>query len=320
MITGSLREGVKELRKYAWASSTSKTRDSQWKKYSVFCEKVKLPPVPITCDNVCVFLLHLALQGLSYTTINNEVSALVMFSKLYNCPVDIRGDFGVSLTLKALRRLLGDQTLSKDELFPSDLCKIYDQVDRSDVTEWLTWVGIVFLYRTLLRKGHIFSGEFNNNLLKRSNVQFTQYGFMVSVFSSKTIQYRQRCVRIPVCTGGGVLCAPTLLKSYMDEYPSFSEAPLLSYIRGGKVIPVQYSSALALLKKWAEKAGLEKNVGLHSLRRGAATLMSIAGSSLEDIKDRGDWRSLAVLSYLSYPIERKVSIDKKIACVLDSLC
>lgn len=320
MITGLLREGMTELRKYAWAASTSKTRDSQWRKYCIFCEKVHLPSLPITCDTVCIFLLHLALQGLCYTTINNEVSALVMFAKVYQCPVDIRSDYGVILTLKALRRLLGDQSVAKDELYPSDLYKIYMQVDRSSVNEWLTWVGVVFLYRTLLRKCHVFVGEFNTNLLKRNNVQFTPYEFLVSVYNSKTIQYKERCIKIPVCSGGGFLCAPTLLKSYMENHPSLSEAPLLSHVRHGSVIPVQYSAALGLLKRWSEKAGLDKNVGLHSLRRGAATLMSLPGSSLEDIKDRGDWRSLAVLSYLSYPIERKVSIDKKIACLLNRLC
>lgn len=180
-----------ELRKHAWAASTSKTRDSQWAKYQKFCIRVDIPFLPITCDNVCIFLLHLALQGLCYTTINNEVSALVMFAKLYGCPVDIRSDFGVNLTLKALRRLLGDQSTSKDELYPLDLYKIYTQVDRNNELEWATWVGIVFLYRTLLRKGHVFFGEFNSNLLKRSSVRFTHYGFLVSLRSSKTIQYRE---------------------------------------------------------------------------------------------------------------------------------
>lgn len=319
MITDALREGTVELRKYAWAASTSKTRESQWKKYTKFCDRVRIPPLPITCDNVCVFLLHLALQGLCYTSINNEVSALVMFSKLYRCPVDIRSDFGVILTLKALRRLIGDQATAKDELYPSDLQRMLTFVDRSSVVEWATWVGIIFLYRTLLRKGHVFVGEFNHNLLRRANVQFTHYGFLVTVDHSKTIQYKERCVKIPVCAGGGFLCAPTLLKTFIDNHPSMAEAPLFSYIVSGNIKTLKYSNALLLMKRWADKAGLQKNIGLHSLRRGAATLMSLAGLNLEDIKDRGDWRSLAVLSYLSYPMEKKVSIDKRVVYLLNSM-
>lgn len=319
LIADTLRDGVVELRKHAWAASTSKTRDSQWAKYVKFCNRVKIPLLPITCDNVCIFLLHLAFQGLCYSTINYEVSALVMFSKLYGCPLDIQGDFGVILTLKALRRLLGDHANSKDELYPSDLYKIFSQVNRNDEMEWTTWIGVVFLYRTLLRKCHIFSGEFNTNLLKRSSVQFTDYGFLVTLSNSKTIQYKERAVKIPVCTGGGILCAPTLLKSFMLNHPSFPEAPLLSRVQSGSLVPVSYAYALSTLKRWAQKAGLDKNIGLHSLRRGAATLMSLSGLNLEDIKERGDWRSLAVLSYLSYPMQRKVSIDSKVVRLLNSL-
>lgn len=266
-----------------------------------------------------MFLLHLAFQGLSYTTINNEVSTLVIFSKLYGCPVDIRGDFGVSLTLKALRRLLGDQSTSKDELYPSDLYKIFAQVDRNNELEWATWIGVIFLYRTLLRKCHIFAGEFNTNLLKRSSVRFTNYGFLVTLCNSKIIQYKERVIKIPVCAGGGILCAPTLLKSFLDSHPSLPEAPLLSHVQSGSVVPLYYAYALPTLKRWSIKAGLDKNVGLHSLRRGAATLMSLAGLNLEDIKEHGDWRSLLVLSYLSYPMERKVSIDSQVVCLLNSL-
>lgn len=130
------------------------------------------------------------------------------------------------MTLKALRRLFGDQSTSKDELYPSDLYKIFEQVDKKNELDWATWVGVVFLYRSLLQKGHVFSDEFNNNLLKRSSAHFTNYGFLVTVRNSKTIQYRERVVEIPVCAGGGLLCAPSLLKSFLDTYPSLPEAPL----------------------------------------------------------------------------------------------
>lgn len=107
--------------------------------------------------------------------------------------------------------------------------------------------------------------------------------------------------------------------SFIDSHPSLPEAPLLSYPQGGNVIPISYSYALPALKRWSSMAGLDKNVGLHSLRCGAATLMSLAGLNLEDIKERGDWRSLAVLSYLCYPMDRKVAIDNKVVRLLNSL-
>lgn len=315
---GKLKAGVKELRKFAWANSTMKTREYQWKKYFAYCERVDVNPIPIDPEIICTFLLHLALQGLKYSTINNEVSALVLLGKLNDSPCDLHGDFNVHLTLKALRRILGDHTDAKDELFPSELLKIKEQVNMDVPHELTVWTGILFLYRSLLRKGHIFSGEFDINLLKRREVEVTVYGLLVSVNRSKTIQFSERNVLIPICYVGGPLCIVTLLKEYMTLYPAPADSPLLTRRVEGEVVIPSYSRALLCLKRWGAPAGIKKDLGLHSLRRGAATMMSMAGLALEDIKDRGDCRSTAVLRYLAYPLSRKINIDYKIAKLLNT--
>lgn len=313
-----MKRGVKELRKFAWADSTRKTRDSQWRKYLCYCERVAVTPLPLDMDIVSTFLLHMALQGLKYSTINNQVSALILFAKLNDSWCDLRSDFNLQLTLKALRRIIGDSSESKDELFPIELLKIFDQVNLKMDNELCIWTGILFLYRSLLRKGHVFSGEFNENLLKRSEVQFTDYGLLVTVSRSKTIQCSERTVQIPVCRVIGPFCIVSLLERFVSHFPVPSDSPLLSRIVDDKLVLVSYSTALSSLKRWGMTAGIQKDLGMHSLRRGAATVMSMAGFNLEDIKDRGDWRSIAVLRYLAYPLRRKIAIDQKISELLNS--
>lgn len=66
------------------------------------------------------------------------------------------------------------------------------------------------------------------------------------------------------------------------------------------------------VKKWAIQAGVSKNLGMHSLRRGVATVMALAGMPHEDIKNRGDWQSVTVLKYLAYPMPQKIEIDQKV--------
>lgn len=58
---------------------------------------------------------------------------------------------------------------------------------------------------------------------------------------------------------------------------------------------------------------------MHSLRRGAATLMALAGRPLEDIKNWGDWQSVAVLKYLAYHMVQKFAIDKKNGSFINQL-
>lgn len=87
---------------------------------------------------------------------------------------------------------------------------------------------------------------------------------------------------------GGALRAALALRNYWRLCPGDAHSPILS---DGKRMPVQYKTALGLLKKWASKAGVNKTVGLHSLRRGMATHMKELGFSLLDIQAAGDWSS-----------------------------
>lgn len=272
----------------------------------------------MTCENICLFLVHLAFCGLTFNTINNQVSALVILAKLQGQHIDIRNDFEVSLTLKALKRILGDSATQKDAVFPSDLLAMSKMVDSRNFTQISTWIGIIFLYRTMLRKCHIFADEFNDHLLIRSDIEFTDYGMTVRVSSSKTIQYKERSLLLPVCQGGGKLCIVSLLKWYMHQYPTTSNCPILSCFKDGELVKVNYSKALTLLKDWGKRANVGKNLGMHSMRRGAATLMSLGGMPLEDIKDRGDWKTDVFYKYIAYPMQRKVCVEQKIVHMLNN--
>lgn len=256
---------------------------------------------------------------MAYSTINNQVSALVTFAKLHGDNIDIRGDYGTVLALKALRRVLGDTTTQKDAIFPQDLLSMSKFVSSENFLQISIWTGLVFLYRSMLRKCHIFVGEFNEHLLKRSDVEFTSFGLVVHVTSTKTIQYRERALDLPICRGGGKLCLVSLLEWYFDRYPTTPSSPILSRFEDKELITVPYAKALSHLKEWGEKANIGKDLGTHSMRRGAATLMSLGGMPLEDIKDKGDWKSDVFYQYISYPMQRKVGVEQKIVEMLNYL-
>lgn len=233
-----------EVQCFAWAESTQKTSDYQWKKYVSFCMTVKTTPIPMNYDMITLFMINMAVEGLSYSTISNQLSALVMFAKLYRQDIDIRGDFGVNLTLKALHRILGDSVRVKEEILPNELAEMKQHVVLSDFMELSVWLGILFIYRTLLRKSHIFLGEFNRNLLRRSDIEFFSWGIVVHVSKSKTIQFAERKVTIPVSRDNGPLCLVTALRDYFHKYPAGLENPILCKIEKGNLVTVKYGPAL----------------------------------------------------------------------------
>ena len=56
------------------------------------------------------------------------------------------------------------------------------------------------------------------------------------------------------------------------------------------------------------------------MRRAGAAYMHSLGLSLEDIREAGDWSSMAALLYLAKPMSNRIVIDSKVSQDLCNLC
>lgn len=230
----------------------------------------------------------------------------------------MRSDFGVNLMLKGLRRIKGDTVKPKEPLVPEDLWKMFQEVNLSSHLESSVWIETLLCFRTLLRKCHLFPLEgLDSHLLQRSNVEVKDWGIEVTVPTSKTNRFKTRTFTSPVTYSQSELCVARQLELYWDSFGGDQTRPIITKKDGQ---PVSYSTALRLLKKWCVRAGITKDVGFHSLRRGAATHMYNIGVPIHDIKVEGEWQSLAVLLYLSTSLSHRLAIDKKISDSLQNFC
>ena len=59
--------------------------------------------------------------------------------------------------------------------------------------------------------------------------------------------------------------------------------------------------------------------GMHSLRRSGAAYMYSIGLSLDDVRQAGDWKSLAALIYLTKPLSGRVATDYIVSKSLSDL-
>ena len=301
-------------RSYAWATSTQKTRQGQYNKYFQFCSLFELDPLPADPHQICRFLVYLA-HSLKYTSINNYLSAVVTLHKMCGYEHNFRSDFRVIFTLLGLKRVLGDTTCRKSPLLPSDLVGMSKCVDFGDDVERSVWACVVLAFRTLLRKSNLLpSGADSDHCIRRKDITFTDWGMSISVSSSKTIQFKQRSLETAVVSApSSPLCAVTLLKDHFQRFPSTPDSHLFLIPNGRDTKPLCYGTALDKLKSWGKLVAPDKDIGFHSLRRGAATHMSMLGIWLEDIRSAGDWASLAVLIYLTTPLSHKIDIDRIVA-------
>lgn len=222
---------VEAIKEEAFAESTKKTRHSQWKRYRLFTEQWGLPYIQIEPLNVCRFLYEISPE-LCYGTLNNYVSGLNLLSKLNN-GCDLRKDFGLHLMLQGLKRLKGDTVKPKDPLMPEDLVKIFQQVNLQNHTELSVWVGVLFCFRTLLRKCHIFpSRDMETHLLCRKDVRWEPWGFVACVSTSKTNQFRQQTFESPVALSNSELCILSQLKLYWSRMGGVDGWPIVSSKNG----------------------------------------------------------------------------------------
>ena len=314
-MTDFLDEKAERIRLQAFAPTTQKTRKSQWNRFGRFCADFNLQPMPVTPQNVCRFLVYIG-DELTYTTLNNYVSALNTLGRFDDGLFDLRQDFGVKLLLRGFRRLKGDRKKQKDPLLPSDLRLIYKEVNFKDPVHLVVWLIILLAFRTLLRKSHfVCSGmDDQEHLLRVSDVAFDLWGCKLTIHSSKTIQFNERSFDIPVSFSKEPLCAASLLRSYLDSKPRLDTDFLFTLPGSLSPKPVPYSLAMDLLKSWCAAAGLDKEVGFHSLRRGAASYMHSLNLDLISIQKAGAWQSLCVLHYLTVDITQK----RKVECQVSS--
>lgn len=112
----------------AWADSSLKMRNSQWKKYLEFCNANSLTPIPGEVLSVARFLVNLGLTS-KYSTCNNYLSAIIALHKFFGYPGDFRQSFVVQMIMKGLGRRLGKHVDQKIGLSPTQLILLYRGLD-----------------------------------------------------------------------------------------------------------------------------------------------------------------------------------------------
>ena len=317
MLTETLDTKAERIKLHAFAPNTLKTRRSQWNRYYAFCRQWDIPPLPVTSQNVCRFLVSVG-DTLSYTTLNNYVSALNSLGKFYEGDFDLRKDYGITLLLRGFKRLKGDATSPKDPLSPADLRKIFEVVDFNDPRQKLIWTIVLLAFRSLLRKSHFLatSDDDCEHLLHVRDISFENWGCKITVHSAKTIQFGERSFAIPIHYCAPPLCAASLLNELLSEGSKIASDFLFTWPRVPGAPLVHYNRALEQLKTWVALSGIDKDVGFHSLRRGSASFMHSLDIDLVSIQKAGDWNSLCVLKYLTVDFAQKREVEKIVASSL----
>ena len=312
--TERLREKLLDYQSAWMADSTATTRKSQWRCYLRFCSEYDLVPLPATLDTVLLYIVYLA-DRFKYVSIINYLSALWVLHKINGIPHVDPSSFEIKMTLKGVRRTIGDVSIQARPISLGELRRIFSSLDLECSEDVAYWVALLLGFRGLLRKSNIVE---EGLALLVSDVNVNDWGLLAVVRRSKTICFHEREMLIPfTIIRGSIFCVYTYVKLLLGLVSHTGNHQLISYRRRGILVRGTYNWLRGRIKRSCEVLGLS-TVTTHSLRRGGSTALMEAKIPLLDIRQMGDWKSMSVLLYLSRSVSSRIELDRQIATKLFS--
>ena len=317
MITGweQLNARCEDLMTQCYADSTLETKTAQLQKYSKFCTEFKdyLKPIPCKSKQVALYVSYLV-KTLKYSSIKGYVSALSIYLQSIGEPAIDYNNYKVYAAMRGARRMLGDQPKQAAPILPHHILGICAHLTGNP--GHVTFRAAMLLsFRALLRKQHV---TLSNAHLLREDITIQDWGMMVRVSTSKTIQFKQKVLVIPVSrVPDERLCAVHWVERHLKQAPAPQKAPLFMNPGPAGLEGLSYDTYQSTLRLMCKRAGLNpEDFSSHSMRRGGTTYLGMIGIPVQDIKVRGDWSSDCVLQYLKTPIDVLIQQDVMVAAMI----
>ena len=225
----------------------------------------------------------------------------------WDLPNPLQDNYHLRGTLRGMRRSMGDTTHPKLPITPPLLRSILAHLDMSSPLDANVWGVCLLLFYGLLRKASVLPNTGNKNLdmekiLCRDDVIFHSWGMMVSIRTTKTIQFKERSLSIPFPRHqNSDLCPVQAVVHAFSNVPQPSaRSPAFVLPGHPKPSPLTGPMFVNRIRHCLRIANVDSSkFGGHSLRRGGASFLYEAGVPTETIRALGDWRSSAYLKYIT---------------------
>jgi integrase len=171
----------------------------------------------------------------------------------------------------------------------------------------------------LFRKSNVLApgGAFDpGKHLCRSDFLVHSWGIEIKVKWSKTLQYRERSLSVPIpFIPGNKLCPATaVIRAFKLSREAHASGPAFVFPVLHGLVALCYPRFISMLRDFLVRLGLNpKQYAGHSFRRGGATFALQAGIPIDVIMTQGDWKSDAYKAYIDVPLSYKASCLAKVA-------
>ena len=306
----------------AFAPSSRKNMALQQQKYLQFCQSIGTNPIPTNETTLCRYAIYLGDRLKSVDSIGGYLQGIKNWMIVQGLPTTAFNSSRLKLVLRGLRRQ--KQHLPKQALpiTPRILMDIRATVSLASQRELVFWTISLLAFFLTSRKSNLVpdvpSGFNPEKNLVREDIRITDDALWVTFRWSKTIQYGQRSLTIPVRDiPGSPLCPRWAYTEMIKRIPARSNQPAFLLRTAQGDLPYSYWDWMRQLKASIAATGRdETKFSTHSFRRGGATFAYDAGVPVEAIKLMGDWASDAVYAYIHVPSRTRWAAANKVSTAI----
>ena len=310
------------------APATQKCYNAGQQRYLYFCSQADLTPIPTSENTMSLFAAHLALQGLSYTTIKVYFSSIGNVHSSRN-----QHDIYQKALTPSLEQVLKGIKREQAHTHPQRVClpitveillKIYSVLSKTPTAyqEIMLWATCCTAFFGFLRVGEMTVPNLDSydstihlslgDIALDSGTSPTI--IWLTIKQSKTDPFRKGA---KLCLGitDSVVCPVKALLPYL-AIRGTAPSPLFLSERNTPLTQAQFKT---LLSSTLKKVGLDDSqYNTHSFRIGAATSAKAAGISDTYIQLLGRWKSTAFQGYIKTPINVLTKLSKQLASIPDA--
>ena len=272
-------ETLKNL-KNSKARNTLRAYQSDFKDFSLFCNKNGFTSLPTQPKIIALYLTSLSKTS-KFSTLKRRIASISVIHKLKGHYLDIKHPI-IMENLHGIKRTLGSRQKAKKPILINDLKLIIKAIDE-EKNKAKSFVeskvkGIWKLRdKALILVG--FAGGFRRSELVNidyEDIEFVNEGVKVLIKRSKTDQSGEGIIKAIPYFDNKEFCPVKALKEFIEF--KFAKT------NKGKIFEISDKSVALIIKKYAQKAGLDpsKYAG-HSLRSGFATTAAEFGAEERNI-------------------------------------
>ena len=306
----------------ALAPSTLRSYGTGQRRYIAFCQDANFQPLPLSEHTLCIFVAHLASEGLTHQTIKSYLSALRHYHIMSG-----RGDPFIGSAFPLLQYVLRGIKRSPTHaprqprlpITPAILRLlkvVWSPLAVSDPDYIMLWAACCLGFFGFIRAGEFTAtsvGDFDPSTslcISDMSVDDRENLSMVCVVlrQSKTDPFRKG-ISIYLGRTYADLCPVAAILAYIAVRPSIT-GPLFVFKDGSHLTR---EKLVCCVRQALSAAGMDtKGYSGHSFRIGAATTAALKGVEESVIKMLGRWESSAYQRYLRTPRKSLAALSARL--------